>query len=146
MHVRSCVLFRGEYEHLDNCPKCGLSRYKHKKDGGDNVGDGDEPKKIKGNRGAPRRVAWYFPAISRLKCMFATRKEAELLRWHKEGCKKNDGMMRQPAVAAQWGHINVQYSWFADDCRNIRFAMSTDDVNPFGNQSSNHNTWPVVLS
>jgi hypothetical protein len=27
----NCVMFHGEYEHLDNCPKCGLSWYKHKK-------------------------------------------------------------------------------------------------------------------
>jgi hypothetical protein len=47
----SCVLFRGEYEHLDNCPKCGLSQYKHKKYGGDNVGEGDELRRSK-----PRRV------------------------------------------------------------------------------------------
>jgi hypothetical protein len=45
-------------------------------------------------------------------------------------------MMRHPADAAQWGHINVQYSWFADDCRNNRFAMNTNGVNLFGNQSS----------
>jgi hypothetical protein len=77
------------------------------------VGDGDEPEKTKGkksNRGAPMRVAWYFPIVSRLKRMFATRKEAELLSWHKEGHKKRDRMMRHPADAAQWGHINAQYS------------------------------------
>jgi hypothetical protein len=71
------------------------------------VGDGDEAEKIKRNRGAPMPVAWYFPIISRLKGMFATRKEAELLRWHKEGHKKNDGMMQHLADAAQWGHINA---------------------------------------
>ena len=87
------------------------------------------------------RVAWYFPIM-----VFATRKEAELLRWHKEGRKKKNGMMRHPADVAQWGHINAQYKWFADDCRNIRFAVSTDGVNPFGNQSSTHRTWPLVLS
>lgn len=32
----SCVLFCGEYVDLDNCPKCDSSRYKRKKDGGDN--------------------------------------------------------------------------------------------------------------
>ena len=68
------------------------------------------PEKIKGKksyRRAPMSVAWYFPVISCLKRMFTTRKEAELLHWHKEGHKKNDGMMRHPADAAQWGHINA---------------------------------------
>jgi hypothetical protein len=32
------------------------------------------------------------------------------------------------------------------DARSIQFAISTDGVNPFGNQSSTHSTWHVVLS
>ena len=35
----NCVLFRGENEDLDNCPECGMSRYKRRKDGGD---DGED--------------------------------------------------------------------------------------------------------
>jgi len=70
------VLFRGEYEDLDNCPKCGFDRFKRAKHGGDNnAEDGNEPEEIrgrKGNRGGPVRVAWYFPIIPRLKRMFAT--------------------------------------------------------------------------
>jgi hypothetical protein len=34
---------------------------------------------------------------------------------------------------------------FADDARNIRLGLSTDGMNPFGEQSSGHNTWPVTL-
>ena len=29
--------------------------------------------------------------------------------------------------------------------RNIRFALSTDGMNPFGNMNSSHSTWPVTL-
>ena len=72
----SCVLFRGEYKDLDNCPKCGFDRFKRTKDDGDNnAEDGNEPEEIrgrKGNRGGPVRVAWYFPIIPRLKRMFTT--------------------------------------------------------------------------
>ena len=57
-----------------------------------------------------------------------------------------DGKLRHPADAAQWGNIDAHFPWFEEDCRNIRFAMSTDGVNPFGNQSSTHSTWPVMLS
>ena len=141
----SCVLFRGEYEDLDNCPKCGFGRFKRTKDGGDNnAEDGNEPVEIrgkKGNKGGPVRVAWYFSLIPRLKRMFATRKEAQLLRWHKEGRNKTgDGKLRHPADAAQWGNIDAHFPWFEEDCKNIRFTMSTDGVNPFGNQSSMHPT------
>jgi hypothetical protein len=152
----SCVLSHGDYADLDKCPKCGYDRCKRKKYGGDDnkADDENEPSEIRGNkkkanRGAPVRVAWYFCIIPRLKRWFATRKEAQLLRWHDEGRKelnyKKDGKFRHPADVAQWGNINTHFPWF-DDVRSIRFAMSTDGVNPFGNQSSTHSTWPAVLS
>jgi hypothetical protein len=69
------------------------------------------------------------------------------LRWHDEGRKelKKDGKFRHTVDAAQWGNINNHFPWF-DDARSIRFAMSIDGVNPFGNQSSTHSTWPVMWS
>jgi hypothetical protein len=30
--------------------------------------------------------------------------------------------------------------------RNIRFALSTDGMNPFGERRSMHNTWPVLMT
>jgi hypothetical protein len=57
---------------------CGTPRYKCSKDGG------DEERK----HGCPQKVALYFPIIPRLKRMFASRKEAELLHWHKDGREK----------------------------------------------------------
>jgi hypothetical protein len=125
-------------------PKCGYDRYKRKKDGGDvnNADDKNEPgeirgKKKKANRGAPMRVAWYFCIIPQLRRWFATRKEAQLLCWHAEGRKelKKDGKFRHPANVAQRGNSNNHFSWFNEDIRSIRFAMSTDGMNPFGNQS-----------
>jgi hypothetical protein len=70
------------------------------------------------------------------------------LHWHAEGQKeinyKKDGKFRHLADAAQWGNINAHFPWFDD--ASIQFAMSVDGMNPFGNQSSTHSTWPVVLS
>jgi hypothetical protein len=53
---------------------------------------------------------------------------------------KKDGEFRHPADAAQWANINNHFPWFDEDVRSIRFAISTDDMNPFGNQSSTHRT------
>ena len=89
------VLFREEYEDLDNWPKCGFGCFKRTKDGRDNNAE-DRNKLVeirgrKGSRGGPVSVSWYFSIIPRLKRMFATRKEAQLLRWHKEGRNKTGG-------------------------------------------------------
>ena len=35
---------------------------------------------------------------------------------------------------------------FSSDPRNVRFALSTDGMNPFNERNSDHNTWLVILS
>ena len=137
----NCVLFRGENEDLNNCPECGMSRYKRRKDGGD---DGEDSMDERKKKGTPRKVAWYFPLVSRLQRMFANKKEAKLLCWHEEGRNK-DGMLRHPADCAQWRHFDNTNGWFGDDPRNIMFALSTDGMNLYGNMSTSHSTWPVLL-
>ncbi|KAL6654028.1 hypothetical protein ACP70R_007493 [Stipagrostis hirtigluma subsp. patula] len=133
-----CILYRGEFADLTECPECGTSRYKRRNDWGDD-------KVASKRKGPPRKVVWYFPIIPRLKRLFANKKEAQLLRWHKEG-RKNDGNLRHPADSAQWRNIDAKYRDFAQEMRNIRFAMSTDGMNPFGDMSTSHSTWPVLLT
>src|SRR6185369_5038430 len=61
-----------------------------------------------------------------------------------EECKQ-DNMLRHPADASQWRKVDRAFPTFANDARNIRFGLSTDGMNPFGEQSSGHSTWPVTL-
>jgi len=75
-----CILFRGDHANDTECPKCQTTRYKRRNDGGDEVR----------RHGAPQKVAWYFPLIPRLRHLFASRKDAQLLRWHMEGWKQDD--------------------------------------------------------
>jgi hypothetical protein len=48
-------------------------------------------------------------------------------------------MLRQPADGFQRRKIDRTYLDFALDARNIRFALSTDGMNLFGEMSSSHN-------
>ena len=43
------------------------------------------------------------------------------------------------------GEIDRTFPGFELDARNIRFGLSTDGMNAFGEMSSGHNTWPVSL-
>jgi hypothetical protein len=62
-----CILYRGpEYEDLEKCPICGLDRFNHRKDGGD-----DENYNRNRRKGRPKKVFWYFPIIPHLKRWFA---------------------------------------------------------------------------
>jgi hypothetical protein len=54
-------------------------------------------------------------------------------------------MLRHPTDGSQWRKVNTTFPTFADDARNVRFGLSTDGVNPFGEQRSGHSTWPVTL-
>ena len=42
--------------------------------------------------------------------------------------------------------IDLQYPEFGEESRNIRFALSTDGMNPFGENRTVHSTWPVILA
>jgi len=87
---------------------------------------------------------WYFPIIPRLKRLFRNKANAKLMRWHKED-RKEDEMLRHPADGAQWRSIDRTFPDFESEARNIRFGLSTDGFNPFGELSSGHSTWPVTL-
>ena len=139
MHApNDCILYRGEYKNLDACPVCSALRYKIRKDDPGDV-EGEHPRKR-----VPAKVMWYSPIISRLKRLFRNKDNAKLMRWPKEERKK-DSMLRHPADGSQWRKIDRTYPKFDLDARNIKFGLSTDGINPFGEMSSGHSTWLVTL-
>jgi len=132
-----CILYRNEFEKSHKCVRCGALRYKNTSKTGEY--DDDVTK-----NGPPAKLLWYFPIIPRLKRLFSNEKEAKLLRWHSDE-RINDGKIRHVADSSQWRYINRKYVDFGNEVRNIRFGLSSDGINPFGNQSSRHSTWPVLL-
>jgi hypothetical protein len=69
---------------------------------------------------------------------------AELLQWHAKEHKK-DVVLHHPADEIQWRNFDRKHNDFAAEVRNIRFELSTDEMNPFGESGMSHNTWPVIL-
>ena len=134
-----CIFYRGEYEDLNACSVCGALRYKISRDDPGDVEEERPRKKI------PAKVMWYAPIIPQLKCLFQNKEHDKAMRWHREDRKK-DGKLRVPTDRSQWRKIERKYrKEFADDARNVWFGLSVDGINPFGEQSSNHSTWPVTL-
>ena len=131
-----CILYHKQYADLDACPVCKASRYKRKK-------SADEGNKSK--RGGPAKVVWYLPIIDRFKRIFANPNEAKLVRWHAME-RRNDGMLRHPADSIEWRNIDRKHKDFAADPRNMRICLCTDGMNPFGDMSSTHSTWPVLIA
>jgi predicted nucleic acid-binding Zn-ribbon protein len=163
-----CTLYRGdEYKDLDSCPNCGASRYKTNKDYREEdcattVRTGKKRKKAQqktqptrkdkeevdyyAQKKIPALVMWYLPVIDRLRCLFANAEDAQLMSWHVSDEHKNDGKLRHPSDGKQWQDFNANHPEFAKEPRNVRFALSTDGMNPFAERSSKHNTWPVILT
>ncbi|XP_021974739.1 uncharacterized protein LOC110869833 [Helianthus annuus] len=125
-----CMLYRNEFKNDHTCFNCGASRYKRKSET-DEVDD-DVTK-----NGPPAKVLWYLPIIPRLKQIFANEKESKLLRWHSDD-RINDGKLRHVPDSPQWRTIDYMYPEFGNEIRNIRFGLSSDGINPFGNMSSCH--------
>jgi hypothetical protein len=59
---------------------------------------------------------------------------------------KDDGKLWHPSDGKQWKDFNATFSEFGKEARNVRFALSTDGMNPFGDLSSSHNTSSVILT
>jgi hypothetical protein len=129
---RGCVLFRGPHEDALQCPKCGGRRYR------------DEER-----RRFPVKVLRHFPIIPRLQRMFMSPEISKLLVWHAENRSNReggDGLVRHPCDSKAWQHFeeNVDPS-FANDPRNVHFALAADGVNPYKQNRTSWSTWPVLL-
>jgi hypothetical protein len=66
--------------------------------------------------------------------------------WHADRPEKSDGELGHPSDARQWRTFDSKHKEFREEKINIRFALSTDGMNPFGERSSTHNTWPVLMT
>jgi hypothetical protein len=67
------------------------------------------------------------------------------MHWHEDGRNK-DEMLRHPTDVVQWRNVDRKYyKTFGNEPRNVRFWLSMDGMNPFGNMSSKQSTWPVLL-
>ena len=59
--------------------------------------------------------------------------------------KKNDGLLRHPADSPQWKTIDHLYPELGAEPRNLQLGLASDGTNPFGNLSTSHGSWPVLL-
>jgi len=94
--------------------------------------------------GPPAKVLWYLLIIPRFKRLFANGDDAKDLTWHANG-RNCDGMLRHPVDSSQWKKIDFLYLNFGKRARNLRLGLATDGMNPYGNLSTQHSSWSVLL-
>lgn len=132
-----CILYRKEYENLKEYPSYAESCYKAKDNG---VGDDDGVTR----KGVPSKVMLYLPIIQRFKKMFANANHTNNTIWHTNE-RLCDGKICHVADSLQWKKIDYVFLDFSLEPRNIRLGLSTKRMNPFGNLSTNHTSWHVLL-
>jgi len=54
-------------------------------------------------------------------------------------------LLRHATDSPQWKKIDSLYPEFGSDPRNLKLGIATDGMNPYGNLSSKHSSWPVLL-
>ncbi|XP_045083551.2 uncharacterized protein [Aegilops tauschii subsp. strangulata] len=126
--INNCVLFRKQYARHDNCPICGMSRWK-------------DPARKK----IPQKVLRHFPLLPRLKRMFLSKKASREAQWHKPKRQPSEKEMSHPADGDSWQDFDKKYPKFAEDARNMRLGIATDGFNPFGNFNTTYSMWPVFV-
>ena len=86
----------------------------------------------------------YLPVTPRLKRLFSIESDADKLKWHCEKSKKGQ-LIKHPFDSFQWKEFDAKHEEFHKEGRNVRLALFTDGMSPFGNLSSLHSTWPLFL-
>ena len=71
-------------------------------------------------------------------------KIAKHMKWHAVG-HVNDGLLRHLADSEHWKSFDSKYIEFSSEPRNVRLGLAADGFNLYGNMSSTHSTWPVIL-
>jgi len=59
--------------------------------------------------------------------------------------RTKDGVLRHPADGKAWKSFDLLHLEFSADRGNVRLGLTSDGFNPFGNMSTSHSTWPVML-
>jgi len=54
-------------------------------------------------------------------------------------------MYRHPTDSIQWKKFDDEFLEFGKESRNIRLGLAINGMNLFGNMSTNHSSWPVLL-
>lgn len=90
------------------------------------------------------KVMWYLPIIPRFKRWFVNVNHVNYIRWHIDE-RICDGKISHVVDSLQWNKIDLLFSDFDHEPRNLRLGLVIDGMNLFDNLSTNHTSWLVLL-
>jgi hypothetical protein len=81
------------------------------------------------------RIA-YSPPLGDIKGLL--KRTAMHMRWHKEGIRENDRVMRLPSDGEAWKVLDGFDADFASNARNVHLGLATYDFDPFSTKCCRH--------
>lgn len=120
-----CLLFRGDYKDMLQCPKCGEKRYISEK-----------------SQTAARRFT-YLPLKPRLQRMFGNSNIAKVLQSH---ATVHQNCMHDIHDSPCWAKAYSDDGVFKGDARGVSLSLCTDGVNPFAHNKVVYSMWPIMLT
>ncbi len=117
-----CVIFRGAYSSLTECPVCHSPRFK------DSI---------------PLRWFIYLPLGPRLERMFGTPNLAKIVQCH---ATSNGPAMYDIHQSPAWKAAYSIEGIFGGDDRGVALGLCTDGVNPFSHHHVSYSMWPIMIS
>jgi hypothetical protein len=132
------MLFWKDNKDLDICTVCRESKWMA------DIHLDQDGEVISSRKKCPVKVLRWFPLIPHLHRLFMSEHTAHYMRWHAEG-RIRDGVLRHPADGEEWRSFDILHLDFMAGSRNVRLGLTADGFNPFGNMSTSHSTWPILL-
>jgi len=127
-----CVLFIGDLESADRCPKCARMRFHVSSDG----------------KKQPVNVFRYVPLEEQMRVIFSNPESAQQMRLDPTKSVRGDDIEVTDITESPGFRQKVIDSNFLTDVRNPVFMLAVDGVNPNGRKSraSKPSMWPYLLT
>ena len=78
--------------------------------------------------------------------MYGYRHTTNKMRWHYTDRPNEENVLRYPADGKAWKDFDINFPAFANEPRNVRSGLASDDFNPFRNISLSYTMWPMVFT
>jgi hypothetical protein len=83
--------------------------------------------------------------MSRIQRLYMTEDFAKQMIWHKNGKRYNADKMVQASDGEAWKHFYVIHREKAEEARNVRVALATYGLKPYGMSAASYTCWPVFV-
>ena len=117
------------------CVKCKSSRFLE-------VDSGDGQKR---QLAIPVKILRYIPFILRIQRLYMTEESVKQMTWQKYGRRYNSKKLVHPSDGEASTRFDMIHREKALEARNVRVALATDGLNPYGMVAASYTCWPMFV-